>query len=202
MAVLEGEPVDWKTLDVSKISDPTLLLTLVEQAQAALKDVIKLRGVPEQISFGSNKDEPKTADQPVALMFTEEQFADLLRKEHELRTSSATQQAYTEAERSVDTDWMEVTDGLQRRVLRDAGVHEQQLEEALSDFRAAPYHYPNLKQIPIYHKFQRSRQGPLNEGDPVPENLNLVDLSSGGIANFTALASGPRPIVILAGSWT
>lgn len=134
-------------------------------------------------------------------MFTEEEFAALLRKEHALRISKETQQLYTEAERSFDTDWMEVTDGLQRQILREAGVSELQMETALSHFRAAPYHYPALKQIPIYRRYQRSRQGPLNEGDSIPANLNLVDLTNRQV-DFTALASGSRPVVVLAGSWS
>jgi hypothetical protein len=203
-----SQTVDWATLDVSQISDPDVLKKLLQQAHAALEDVIdqasnNIRGVPEQINFAQrDQDDDATATAPPALMFTEQQFAELLRREHALRTSSETQQAYTEAEQRFDTDWMEVTDALQRKVLTEAGVSKLQMEVALSHFRAAPYHYPALKQIPIYHRYQRSRQGPLNEGDALPADIKLIDLSTTCSVNFTAMASGPRPVVVLAGSWT
>ena len=203
------EDVDWASLDVSQISDPALLKKLVQQACAALEDVIEeasynIPGVPEQITLENQETLPEngTVADPPALMFTEEEFAALLRKEDALRTSEETQKLYTEAEKSYDTDWMEVTDALQRRILTEAGVSELLLEVALTHFRAAPYHYPALKQIPIYHRYQRSRQGPLNEGDSIPANLKLVDLSTNSSIDFTALASSGRPVAVLAGSWS
>jgi hypothetical protein len=199
-----SDAVDWASLDFSQINDPEILKSLLQQAQASLEGVIKeaevtIRGVPEQINFG-DEDGGTTADHRPALLFTEEEFAALLQREQALRTNAKTQQAYTEAERSFDTDWMEVTDALQRKILVEAGVSEQEIETALADFRAAPYHYPALKQIPIYHRYQRSRQGPLKEGDPIPANLNLIDLTSHCSVDFTAMASSGLPVVVLAGS--
>ncbi len=62
-----------------------------------------------------------------------------LQREDELRLSSEVQQQYAAAELREDIDWMEVTDGLQRRVLREAGVAEEHLERCLAAMRAVPY---------------------------------------------------------------
>jgi hypothetical protein len=62
-----------------------------------------------------------------------------LQREDELRLSSEAQQQYAAAELREDVDWMEVTDGLQRRVLREEGIAEEHLEHALRAMRAAPY---------------------------------------------------------------
>lgn len=61
-----------------------------------------------------------------------------LQREDALRLSSEVQQQYAAAELREDVDWMEVTDGLQRRVLREEGVAEEQLEVALRAMRGAP----------------------------------------------------------------
>ncbi|PRW59105.1 iodothyronine deiodinase [Chlorella sorokiniana] len=94
------------------------------------------------------------------LMFSLEQLQAMLRREDELRLSAEVQEAYAAAELREDTDWMEVTEGLQRRVLREFGVPPHQEETALRHFRAAPHMHPELKPLAIYHRHQRSRQGP------------------------------------------
>lgn len=61
---------------------------------------------------------------------------------------------------------------------------------------------------------QRSRQGDIGEGDPVPASIQLLELAPPGAAGRGAaaprcrpvqlleLAQGPRPLALLAGSWT
>ena len=90
---------------------------------------------------------------------------------------------------------------MQRRVLREFGIQPCQETEALRHFRAGPYHYPELKPLAIYHRFQRSRQGDLHEGDYLPTDISLVDLSCAPV-DFSALGGGSLPLVILAGSWS
>lgn len=96
---------------------------------------------------------------------------------------------------------MEVTDALQRRLLRDHGVAAADEERALAHFRAGPYRYPHLKPLAIYHRYQRSRWGDLRECDAVPA-VTLRYLATGTDVDLAALAAGPRPVVLLAGSWS
>lgn len=75
-----------------------------------------------------------------------------------------------------------------------------QEEAALRCFRAAPHLHPELKALAVYHRAQRSRQGDLREGDPVPP-LRLADTACRPVS-LGALCAGPRPLVLLAGSWS
>lgn len=75
-----------------------------------------------------------------------------------------------------------------------------QEEAALRCFRAAPHRHPELKPLAVYHRAQRSRQGDLREGDPVPP-LRLADTSCRSLC-LGGLSAGPRPLVLLAGSWS
>lgn len=79
------------------------------------------------------------------------------------------------------------------------GVAERDLGAALAALRAAPHAHPELKPLALYHRHQRSRQGPLAEGAPVPPCFELVDLELRRV-DFSALAAGARPLVVLAGS--
>ncbi|KAL4440384.1 hypothetical protein ABPG75_003385 [Micractinium tetrahymenae] len=137
---------------------------------------------------------------PTGLMFSLEQLEAMLRRENELRLSAETQAAYRDAELREDTDWMEVTDGLQRRVVREAGVPPHLEEAALRHFRAAPHMLPQLKPLAIYHRFQRSGQGPYSEGDALLPGLKLVDMRCRPVS-LNELAAGLLPVVLLAGSW-
>jgi hypothetical protein len=107
-----------------------------------------------------------------------------------------------EAELRHDTDWMEVTDRLQRRVVREFGAAPAAEDAALRHLRAAPHRHPHLKPLALYHRFQRSRQGDLGEGGAVPRGLELLDLATGGAVELAALAAGPRPLAVAAGSWS
>ncbi len=70
----------------------------------------------------------------------EQEWALILSREDELRLSSETQAAYEAAEAHTSSiDWLEVTEGLQRRVLREAGVADNQMAAALTAMRTAPY---------------------------------------------------------------
>ena len=61
-----------------------------------------------------------------------------LRAEETARLSDATQAEYGEAESgTADSDWLEVTDALQRRVLASCSVPPQRMEAALYVLRPA-----------------------------------------------------------------
>lgn len=70
----------------------------------------------------------------------EAEWALVLSREDELRLSPETQVAYAAAEAHTSSiDWLEVTEGLQRRVLLEAGVDAHQMAAALAAMRSAPY---------------------------------------------------------------
>ena len=117
--------------------------------------------------------------------------------------------AAAEADTADDTkDWMEVTDRLQRRLLREAGVPPLQEADALRALRAATYTFPALASIPLYRRYQRARAGDLLVGHAPP---NVPRLTADGAATTllagTAAARAPRdgraaplPLLLAAGS--
>lgn len=84
---------------------------------------------------------------------------------------------YKEAELREDTDWLEVTVELQRRLVRKAGVPEPRLDEALRQLRAAPHKHPELKPLCVYHRQQRAKACPLHMGCELPSDLGLLTQS-------------------------
>jgi len=126
-------------------------------------------------------------------------WAQVLQRETQLRLSPETQSKYAAAEKRQDTDWMEVTGGLQEDVLREQGVREEQLPAALRAMRTAPYKYPQLKKLCIYHKYQRSRQGPA-VGSTVP-NVMMVKLpESGEVQEEGGLGLGGAGVAVRSGA--
>lgn len=64
----------------------------------------------------------------------------MLSREDELRLCPETQAAYAAAEQHTSSiDWLTVTEGLQERVLREAGVPATDCRAALAAMRSAPY---------------------------------------------------------------
>lgn len=142
----------------------------------------------------------------------------MLRAEEAARLSEATQAAYAEAERG-GSDWLHVTEALQRRLLREeAGVPPERTAAALFALRAAAQLFPRdaeLRSIPLYVRHNRAAQGGLREGDAVPD-VPLHTLRSGGAAlaqaavhgtvagtvSLRAACAGPLPTLLVAGSWT
>lgn len=72
---------------------------------------------------------------------------------------------------------------------------------------------------PPWCSHQRSRQGPYSEGDAVPAGISLLEMPQPSASNtdesqqqllplscravsLESLAAGPRPLVLLAGSWS
>jgi len=139
-----------------------------------------------------------------ALFYTTEPFLHrMLTLENEMRLSQDTQELYSKAEEQNDTDWLEVTDQLQRRLLQEqGGVNEEDLESALLFFRSATYTYPSLAAIPIYRRFQRARSGRLAPGDLVPDVTSLLTLEGSHTTLLNTLASFGQdmPVMICTGS--
>lgn len=122
-------------------------------------------------------------------------------RENELRTCENTQALYREAETSYLTDWMEVTIELQEQVVREFGI--KNLQKGLYWLRTACRQYPDepaFREIPIYVKYQRARQGHLTPGDECP-NPPLYRLTGERCALLDHVQEG-RPLCIFAGSYT
>lgn len=115
----------------------------------------------------------------------------MLVRENELRLAPETQRTYEKAEAGslwvTDDDdgeprcedWLEVTDKLQRRVVREflsCGEDDTWRKETLlRALRSATNWYPSLRSIPLYVRFNRARVGDLRPGAvfPNPSVLGL-----------------------------
>jgi hypothetical protein len=151
------------------------------------------------------------ADGVDAASYGEEWLRELLVAENAARLSAETQAAYAAAE-AADADpafgWMEVTDALQRRLLRERGVAPEHEAAALRALRAATYTFPALAAIPLYRRFQRARAGSLAPGDAPPDVPLLAGDGSrtmllAGVAAARAPVDGraaPLPLLVCAGS--
>jgi hypothetical protein len=72
----------------------------------------------------------------------QQQWAAVLAYEDAVRLSAETQAAYEAAEQhSSSKDWLDVTEGLQRRVLAEAGLSSKQMPAGLASMRGAPYRW-------------------------------------------------------------
>ena len=135
-----------------------------------------------------------------------EMWRQVLIRENEMRTSPETQSLFAMAELRSDTDWMEVVEELQREVLRTvAKVPEHEMSEALTGLRRAPYDYPELKSIPLYHRYQRSRRGLYLPGSILPP-LTLEDIEGRPVPLISPLRApglhSPPLTIIVAGSYS
>jgi hypothetical protein len=127
----------------------------------------------------------------------------MLRRENELRLSEETQEKYAAAEASTDTDWLAVTEALQKQVVMEFG-YDDSMEDALYCLRCASQLYPNdpaMKEIPLYVKYNRARDGQLKEGDEAP-NTVAVDLNGTSCKLLDCVADTNKPLVVVAGSYS
>jgi len=141
----------------------------------------------------------------------------LLRRENELRLAPATQAAYRAAEadgpQQAHGDWMEVTEQLQRAVVRGAlspAAPQGELERGLARLRGAPHerHWSaeqsaELASISLWRRFNRARDGALREGYAFPD-VALSPLGGGACRPLTTFGQGGagRPLVVVAGSYS
>jgi hypothetical protein len=97
----------------------------------------------------------------------------------------------------------EVTNQLQLRAVREAGLPD----EAVEIIRSAQYLYPedeDMKTIPHYVKYNRSKPGELAVGSPAP-SCSVVELNGQkthlGVF-FERSEQHGRPLVLIGGSFT
>lgn len=122
----------------------------------------------------------------------------MLIRENELRLSDEYQQRYADAEQSSSTSWLNVTDQLQRQVIREFNLDEE-MDDALLCLRCATQIYSDLKDIPLYVKYNRARDGDLQIGDSVP-NVPVINLDGEEKQLFDELKSSST--VLISGSYS
>ena len=131
-------------------------------------------------------------------------LGDVLRREAALRKCPATLAGLVDP----GSDPIELITGIQRQVVAESPeLSALGADDAVQLIRCAQSLYPRcpeMQEIPHYVKFNRSGQGTVAEGDPVPVDAPLL-LSLG--CEPVALAAyrgggGGRPLVIAAGSIT
>jgi len=122
----------------------------------------------------------------------------MLIRENELRLSNEYQKRYSEAENTSSSSWLHVTDELQRQIIREFNLDEE-MDEALSCLRCATQIYPDLKQIPLYTRYNRARDGDLQVGDIAP-NVPVIQLDGQEGQLFDGLKSSST--VLISGSYS
>jgi len=122
----------------------------------------------------------------------------MLIRENELRLSDEYQKRYSDAEKTSFSSWLDVTDELQRQIIREFNLDEE-MEDALLCLRCATQIYPDLKDIPLYVKYNRARDGDLQIGDIVPD-VPIVQLNGQENQLFDGLKSSST--VLISGSYS
>jgi hypothetical protein len=132
--------------------------------------------------------------------FNKETLVLVLKKENELRLSDKYQEKYSKRD---DLDWLvAVTTELQREALRsvDEPLDTEVGLEGLQTARGKWKDDPEVQSIPLYIRFDRSHNGELKQGDPIPNCTlhNLQDSKEMSLFDFVH----DKPLVLVAGSVT
>jgi len=89
---------------------------------------------------------------------------------------------------------------LQRRVAREFGLSEDVGLQVMRNAEALLPGDPEVREISLYRKYNRCRDGPLQVGDAAP-NVHLHRLD-GTELKLHELMQGSRKLVVIAGSYT
>jgi hypothetical protein len=122
----------------------------------------------------------------------------MLIRENELRLSDEYQKRYSDAEKTSFSSWLDVTNELQRQIIREFNLDEE-MDDALLCLQCATQIYPDLKDIPLYVKYNRARDGDLQFGDIAP-NVPVVQLDGQENQLFDGLKSSST--VLISGSYS
>ena len=124
----------------------------------------------------------------------------MLIRENELRLSDEYQNRFREAEQTSSTSsWLDVADELQQQVVREYHL-DGEMVNALLCLRCATQIYPELKDIPLYTKYNRARDGDLLVGDATPD-VPVVQLDGRESQLFNGLEPS-APTVLISGSYS
>jgi len=142
--------------------------------------------------------DPLPLEGPLANVPPVETMVKILKRENELRRSDEVQISLDSCSGNVNGVYLE----LQRRVAREFGYGDCE-DDCVKAIRCAPLVYPDepaMSALPLYRKFNRSRDGPLQVGDPAPDVVlcSLADLSPVKLSDFAT----DKPLIVVAGSGT
>ncbi|UJR26446.1 hypothetical protein I4U23_007776 [Adineta vaga] len=123
----------------------------------------------------------------------------MLIRENELRLSDEYQKRFSEAEQSSSSSWLNVVNELQEQVVREFHLDDE-MDNAILCLRCATQIYPDLKDIPLYTKYNRARDGDLQVGDVAPD-VPIIQLDGQEGQLFDGLKSS-SPTVLISGSYS
>ncbi len=131
-----------------------------------------------------------------------------MRREAELRRAAETQEAMQRAEESVDSEWMNVVEDLQYRILKE--YQEERIRSSSNESENITVH--SLREAALRHpeiafwvKYNRARRGNLKVGDAAPD-VPLRRAANGELTSLLASSSTdgdtsvPSRTVVIAGS--
>lgn len=148
----------------------------------------------------SKEDRERFAD-----LIPKDKLKEMIKRENELRVSDEYQEMYRREAELPGHVWMDVSDVIQKRVLREFGYDEKsEQEDNLKLLRNASLIHPDDAEfltLPLYKRFNRCRDGDMKVGDAVNDCL-LEDLEGNKIRLLNQFGSErhDKPLVILAGS--
>ena len=127
--------------------------------------------------------------------------------ENDLRRAPETQLAMERAEASVDSEWMDVVEDLQKEVVQKF-QNMQSSAITLEELRCAAVRYPDIAH---WVKFNRARHGNLKIGNKAPnvpllcaltcrEKALLTNYTPSSNVGDAAMGQKKKPVVVLAGS--
>jgi hypothetical protein len=117
---------------------------------------------------------PPVVDRPVASArdLTPAEIKEVLRRENEARLSPETQARFA-AVGEVGDGWLEVVEALQREVAVACGLTERVGVAAMRNAERLldPIHHAEIREISLYRKYNRCKDGDLHAGDAAPNVL-------------------------------
>lgn len=165
------------------------------------KAALVTRGA-KAMSDGESGTAPSDPDAGKTCPIDIETLKKMVARENDLRTCPETQAKMHAAEGRGETDWMQVAQDVQEQVVKEFG-YGHMVDEAVHVLRTARNWYPDepfFKEVPLYVKYNRARNGPLHEGSLAPDvplkNLDGKEtslMSHGGVS---------EPLVVIGGSYS
>mmetsp|Transcript_7346 Transcript_7346/g.12976 ORF Transcript_7346/g.12976 Transcript_7346/m.12976 type:complete len:127 (-) Transcript_7346:701-1081(-) len=126
----------------------------------------------------------------------------MLRRENELRLAPETQAEFRAAGmKSGPSAWLGVVEVLQRRVAAEFGLAESVGLDALRLAEVLCPGDPEIKEISLYRKYNRCRDGAVSVGD-APGDAPLIRVADASSARLHDLLHTKQPTVLFVGSYT
>lgn len=127
-----------------------------------------------------------------------ETLKNMVLRENALRLSPEWQARFAAAERTLDTDWLDCVEELQQEVVQEFGLQT----DAVHFLQTAQSLYPEesfFREVPLYVKYNRARNGPLHVGAKV-QDVPIVQLDGTRTPLLMLGGNGRRPLVLIGGS--